>query len=170
MQSFYSENQSISCNAGRASVHKDVRLKMLQQHKQKYLETTKYIKSASLNYSTSTWGLICSHVTFCLGENNEILFLAFRIGKDFLKRLIMSFVGKSVENLTFLCTSGGNTNWWNLFEQPLGSINLKNIHALWPCLELVPQEQHNTTTNPQAQLMVALSILAEPGNHPNTHQ
>lgn len=170
MQLFNSENQSISCNAGRASVHKDVCLWLFtiaQTNKQKYLETTKYIKSVSLNYSTSTWGLTCSHATFCLGENNEILFLAFRTGKDFLKRLIMPIVGESVENLTFLCTSGGNTNWWNLFEQPLGSINLKNIHALWPCLELIPQEHNHKSTGPADGGTVYTSRTWKPPKYPS---
>lgn len=82
----------------------------------------------------------------------------------------MPFVGKSVENLTFLCTSGGNTNWWNLFEQPLGSINLKNIHALWPCLELVPQEQHkhnHKSTGPADGGTVYTSRTWKPPKYPS---
>lgn len=58
------------------------------------------------------------------------LFLAFRVGKDFFKRLIIPIVGKSVGNLTFLCTLGENINWWNLFEGPFGSMYLKNIRTL----------------------------------------
>ena len=60
----------------------------------------------------------------------RILFLAFRVGKDFFKRLIIPIVGKSVGNLTFSCTLSGNINWWNLFEGPFGSMYLKNIHTL----------------------------------------
>lgn len=117
----------------KAFVHKDVCLRLLKTGKQqqniwKQLNVKK--KKCFTNYSISTQELIGSHITSCLGENTKIPFLAFQIGKGFLRRLIITIVGKGAGILTFLCTLGGNINWWNLFEQPFGSINLKDIHSL----------------------------------------
>ena len=57
------------------------------------------------------------------------LFLAFRVGKDFFKRLIIPIVGKSVGNLTFLCTLGENINRHNYYGKQYRNLPKINLSA-----------------------------------------
>lgn len=62
-------------------------------------------------------------------------------------RLIISTVGKRSGNLTFSCTFGGNINWWNLFEQPFGSMyNFYSLTQPSYFSQCIPQEHSHKST------------------------
>lgn len=74
-------------------------------------------------------------------------------------------------NLTFSCTSGGNINWWNLLEQPFGSINLKKhsypLTQHFHCLEFIPREHAYKSTGPADGGIVYTSKNWKPPKYPS---
>lgn len=93
------------------------------------------------------------------------------MAKTFFKRLIISIVGKSVGNVTFSCTSGGNVNWWNLLERPFGSTHLKKhsypLTQHFHCLEFIPREHAHKSTGPADGGIVYTSKNWKPPKYPS---